>query len=362
MIGAGDFPSKSSKPPPWRNRVSSSGYRPSGWRFEFLYTNNILARVDISCIIVRGEWYSTGVVRLAQRYTRREVGRILGLEPRRLRYWERLRLVRPRARWGERFYSFGDLVALGTIKRLTDHHIPARRVRRAVTLIEQQFGTSPIPLEEIRLLEQGREVLVIPPGAERPFNPIRQQWVFPFGTNTHSTKLHAMTGRSPEELFEAALDCEAHPDMLSEAIETYRRVVDLSPEWIEAHINLGVAHYQLGQLPAALAAFRAAVALDPMNGISRYNLGCTLEEMGEFDEAIDNLRRAARAMPAHADVHFNLALAYDKRGERRLAREQWGLYLRYAPNGPWADQARARLQQYSTRRRNLAPIPFPRKA
>ena len=299
---------------------------------------------------------------MAQRYTRREVGRILGLEPRRLQYWERLRLVQPRARWGERFYSFGDLVAARTVKRLTDHRIPARRVRRAVTLVEQQFGARPLPIQELRLFEQGRDVLVIPPGAERPFNPIRQQWVFPFEPAVRPVKLHAMAGRSAEELFETALDYEAHPEMIAEAIETYRRVIEMTPEWIEPYINIGVAYYQTGQLTDALAAFRSAVALDPLNGISRYDLGCTLEEMGEIDEAIDNLRRAARAMPAHADVHFNLALAYEKRGERRLAREQWLLYLRYAPNGPWADQARSRLEEYSGRRKQAPPIPFPRKA
>jgi tetratricopeptide (TPR) repeat protein len=137
-------------------------------------------------------------------------------------------------------------------------------------------------------------------------------------------------------------------------------VVELAPDWIEAHINLGVAYYQMGQLSDARDAFVVAVGLDPLNGISRYNLGCTLEELGEYDEAIDHLRRAARAMPAHADVHFNLALAYEKRSERRAARDHWTLYLRYAPNGTWAEQARARLRQYSTRRKNVTPIPFRR--
>ncbi|MGA8223604.1 MAG: tetratricopeptide repeat protein [Candidatus Acidiferrales bacterium] len=301
---------------------------------------------------------------MAQRYTRREVGRILGLDAGRLRYWERLRLVRPKARWGERFYNFGDLVALRTIKRLTDNRIPARRVRHTVTLLEQQFGEPARPLQELRLLEQGRELLVIPPGDSRPFNPLRQQWVFPFGAPSQRAKLHSMTGRTPEELFEAALECETRQEMLPEAIQTYLRVVELAPDWIEAHINLGVAYYQMGQLSDARAAFFNAVQLDPMNGISRYNLGCTLEELGELDEAVEHLERAARAMPAHADVHFNLALAYEKRGERRRAREHWVFYLRYAPNGPWAQQARARLKQYSSgrARRRSAPIPFPRKA
>jgi tetratricopeptide (TPR) repeat protein len=290
------------------------------------------------------------------------VGRILGLDAGRLQYWERLRLVRPRARWGERFYNFGDLVALRAIQRLTQSHISARRVRRAVTSIQQQFGVTSAPLQELHLLEQGGEVLVIPPGAARPFNPIRQQWVFPFGMPAQPARPHTMPGRSPEELFESALDCERRPEMLPKAVDTYRQILDLQPDWVEAHINLGVALYQLGQTQEARVAFQTAVQLDPTNGISRYNLGCVLEEQGEFDEAINNLRLAASAMPGHADVHFNLALAYEKRGERRLAREQWMLCLRHAPDGPWSVQARARLRQYSPHRKLAAPIPFPRKA
>ena len=116
----------------------------------------------------------------------------------------------------------------------------------------------------------------------------------------------------------------------------------------------------MGKIEEARGAFFAAVQLDPLNGISRYNLGCVLEEQGEIDEAIRHLRRAEKAMPAHADVHFNLALAYEKKNERRLARDQWTLYLRYAPQGPWADQARARLKQPGSKRTAADPIPFRR--
>jgi tetratricopeptide (TPR) repeat protein len=303
-----------------------------------------------------------GILGLVQRYTRREVGRILGVNPSRLRYWERLELVRPQARWGERFYNFGDLVALRTLQRLTDNRIPARRVRRAVNLIGQQFGGSEFPLHELRFLEQGRDLVVIPPGATRPFSPLKQQWVFPFDLSPRPVKLHAMTGPTPEELFQSALECETRPELLPQAVEKYRQVLDLTPEWVDAHINLGVALYQMGRADEARAEFLTAVQLDPLNGISRYNLGCVLEEQGEIDQAIDHLRRAVRALPAHADVHFNLALAYEKRGERRLAREQWVLYLRHAPNGAWVEQARAHLRQCSVRRKRLPPIPFPRKA
>jgi tetratricopeptide (TPR) repeat protein len=298
---------------------------------------------------------------LTQRYTRKEVGRILGLEPGRLRYWERLQLVKPTSRFGERFYTFGDLVALRSILRVTQNHVPARRVSRAISLVETQFsaGADPRPVQELRLVELGREIHVVPPGSDRPFNPFLQQWAFPFDMPMEPAKLHAMIGPTPEQFFQTALDCEERTDTLPQAIENYQRVVELAPNWIEAHINLGVAYYQLGYLSDARNSFLAAVHLDPLNGISRYNLGCTLEELGEFDQAIAHLERAAKAMPAHPDVHFNLALAYEKRNNRRAAREQWQLYLRFAPSGPWAEQARARLRKYA-RRKKERPIPFRR--
>lgn len=297
-----------------------------------------------------------------QRYTQREVGRILGVQPGRLLYWERLQLVRPRARWGQRFYSFSDLVALRTVQELTERRVPARRLRRALTLLEQELGEGSVPLHKLRVIEHGGEIALVPPGATQPFDPFRRQWLLPLQSLRVSAKFCTMTGHSAHDLFEAALRCEESAELLPSAVECYRQVIDLAPTWIEAHINLGVAYYQMGQLEEARAAFLSAVQIDPGSGISRYNLGCVLEEEGDIDQAIDHLRRAAAIMPAHADVHFNLALAYEKKNERRQALEQWQLYLRFAPNGPWADQARSRVRKYATRHTLPAPIPFPRKA
>lgn len=299
---------------------------------------------------------------MAQRFTRREVGRILGVEPSRLRYWERLRLVQPRARWGERFYSFSDLVALRTLQKLIARHIPARRVRDTVASVEEQFGSPPLPLQELTLIERGRRLAVVPPGADAPFDPFARQWLLAFEAEKQAGEMRSMAARTPEELFQIALDCESNPELLPEAIENYRKVISAAPDWVEAHINLGVALYQSGHLQEARQAFEAAVRLDPENGISRYNLGCVLEEEGRIDQALEHLQRAERLMPSHPDVHFNLALAYEKRGEVIGAREQWNIYLRYAPNGPWAAQARARLRQYSRPQKPNPPIPFPKKA
>ncbi len=291
-----------------------------------------------------------------------EARRIVGVDDRRLRYWERLRLVRPRIRWGEHFYDFGDLAALRVIKRLTDSRVPARRLRRAVTAIERQLGQTPLRIENLQLVECGRSVAVIPPGTSAPpFDPLARQWILPLQRREAPQKLHQLESRTAEEWFEIAISAESNPEMLHEAVEAYQRVLDIAPDWVEAHINLGVALYHLRQLDEAQQSFLAALALDSGNAICRYNLGCVLEEVGRIDEAIDNLRRAVHAMPAHADAHFNLALAYEKKGDIVRAREHWSLYLQHDPYGTWAEKARARIEQLRPGRKLPPPIPFPAK-
>jgi len=299
---------------------------------------------------------------LPQRYTRSEVERIVGLNQRQLRYWERLRLVRPHTRWRERFYDFTDLVALKTIKRLTEKRIPARRLRRVVEALERQLGGAPMSIGTLRLLSSGRQIAVIPPGQNaRPFEPLTGQLLLAFETQPLAHKVHKILSRSAEQWFELALACDADPEMCSEAVAAYRRVLELEPEWVEAHINLGVALYHLRQLDDSRQALRAALALDPRNAMAHFNLGCVLDELGELEESIEHLRQAVKTMPAHADAHFNLALSYEKRGENQRAREHWSAYLRYEPSGAWAEYARSRVGRPSKAKQLPAPIPFRKK-
>jgi len=299
---------------------------------------------------------------LSERYTRSEAQRIVGVDDRRLRYWERLRLVRPRIRWKERFYDFGDLVALRTIKRLTEARVPARRLRRAVTAIERQLGGQRVRVENLRLVEYRHSVAFVLPGrVGAPFDPLSCQWILPLHSPRSANSVHQFESRTAEEWFELALAAEGKPETMGEAVDAYQRVLAMSPDWVEAHINLGVALYHQRRLEDAQRAFQAALALDPANAICRYNLGCVLEEAGNIDEAIENLKCAIKALPNHADAHFNLALAYEKKGDPGRAREHWSLYLKHDPRGVWAEKARTRIEQLRPGRKLPPPIPFPGK-
>ena len=283
---------------------------------------------------------------MEHRYTRTEVERMMGVTRRELDYWTRLRLVLPRARWGERFFNFSDLVAVETIKRLAARKVPARRIRRAVTLLQGELGSAETPLSRLRISTNGKQVVVHPPKAARPFEPLTGQFVLNFETSEVATKVHAMASRSAEEWFEFGMLCDSNTESLEQAAQAYLKAVEAAPDWVEARINLGTAMYQLGRMEEAHANFSRAVELEPENALAEFNLGCVLEQLGKAPEAIVHLANAVELLPSLADAHLNLALAYEKNGQPQNALRHLSLYVRYEPNGPWAEFARSRIAKY----------------
>ena len=284
---------------------------------------------------------------MEHRYTRNEVERMMGVTRRELDYWTRLRLVLPRSRWGERFFNFSDLVALETIKRLAARKVPARRIRRAVTILQTELGSAQTPLSMLRISTNGRQVVVYPPvETARPFEPLTGQFVLNFETSELAKKVHALASRSAEEWFEVGMTCDTNIDSIDQAAEAYRKAVDAAPDWVEARINLGTALYQLGRMEEAREHFSTAVEFEPENALAEFNLGCVLEQLGNTAEAIMHLCRAIDLAPALADAHLNLALAYEKIGQGKNVLRHLNLYVQYEPNGPWAEFARARIARY----------------
>jgi tetratricopeptide (TPR) repeat protein len=284
---------------------------------------------------------------LEHSYTRNEVERMMGVTRRELDYWTRLRLVLPRARWGERFFNFSDLVALETIKRLAARKVPARRIRRAVTILQTELGSKQTPLSMLRVSTNGKQVVVYPPKTTaRPFEPLTGQFVLDFETSEVERKVHAMASRSAEEWFEFGMQCDSNTDSLEQAAQAYEKAVEAAPEWVEARINLGTTMYQLGKMEEAHKHFSMAVRFEPQNALAEFNLGCVLEQLGNTAEAIAHLSRAVELSPSLADGHLNLALAYEKHGQIQSAVRHLSLYVRYEPDGPWAEFARARIAKH----------------
>ena len=280
----------------------------------------------------------------AERFTRREVQRLLDVTEKQLDYWERLRLVSPRkssGEKGEKSYDFRDLLSLRTAKQLIEQGVPANRLRRSLAALQQKLSEVQTPLTELRILSNGRDIVVETEGAR--LEPISGQFVLNFDTRELREKVRVMPERSMEDWFDLALQYETDPETWTEAAAAYERVLAADPHRTDALINLGTLYYEQANLEKAAECFRRAVEFEPGNALAHFNLGSLLDEAGHIREARDHLENALRLDPSHADTHYNLAFVYEKLGAFREARRHWQRYVELDPSSPWCNYARERL-------------------
>ena len=279
-----------------------------------------------------------------ERFTRREVQRLLDVTEKQLDYWERLRFVSPRKAAGEKAeksYDFRDLLSLRTAKQLIEQGVPANRLRRSLAALQQKLAEVQTPLTELRILSNGRDVIVETHGAR--LEPLSGQFVLNFDARELGEKLRVMPERSADDWFVLALQYEADPETFAEAADAYERVLAADPRRTDALINLGTLYYEQTNLDKAADCFRRAVELEPGNALAHFNLGSLLDEAGQLGRARDHLQIAVRLDPQHADAHYNLAIIFEKLGAFREAGRHWQRYIELDPTSPWCQYARERL-------------------
>jgi tetratricopeptide (TPR) repeat protein len=276
-----------------------------------------------------------------EQFSEQEVVRIVGVAEGQLAYWQRLGLVRPRTTGGRKFYGFGDLISLRTIKQLTDQHVPARRLRRAVEALTRQLDGIEAPLAELRILSDGRSIIVQHNGHR--LEPLSGQLLLSFETRELAEKVRPLPAPPAEEWVAKALELEADPNRRADAREAYRRALELRPAWVEARLNLGTLLFEDRSYEEAEVEFRLAVEIDPEYPLARFNLAAVLDEQNNSEEARDHLLEALRLSPDYADACYNLAAVCEKLGRPDEARRYWARYLEFDARSEWAAQARRRL-------------------
>jgi tetratricopeptide (TPR) repeat protein len=275
------------------------------------------------------------------RFSPENVQRILGLTARQLDYWDRLRLVSPQKEQENRFYDFRDLIGLRTVKQLVEEGIPANRLRRALAALREKLVQVQAPLTELRILSDGKDVLVERHGTR--LEPLSGQFVLNFETRDLDEKVRVIAERNADEWLALALEYEADKKTRTEAIDAYDRALRVDPAKVDALLNCGTLHYEDGNFEKASEHFGRAISFEPDSALAHFNLGSVLEEMGDLDAARKHLRQAVRLDPNYPDAQYNLAYVCEKLGAFDEAREHWQAYLKLDSVSPWSNYARQRL-------------------
>src|SRR4051794_1883023 len=106
---------------------------------------------------------------------------------------------------------------------------------------------------------------------------------------------------------------------LDEAAALYHEIIAGKPDFVDAHVHLGVLRSIQGRFEEAAATFQEALRIAPNNVTAQGNLGIVLCHLQRFDEAIWVLRNAVSQAPKIPDFHASLGAALLGAGQLEAA-------------------------------------------
>ncbi len=313
-------------------------------------------------------WHRLGLVELEHSirryYTPVMLAHLLGVSVRVVRRWQRLGLITP-VRTLHRLPYF-DFSEVATARRLAQWVAagasPQAIERRLVELVEY-LPDLRRPLDQLNILVEGKHVLLrqgeglVEPGGQLriDFDALEPGSAEALENASESPSILSITRRDATE-FPLNDDAAEHDDLLEaahraedcgdiqSAIDYYHAILARDGARADISFQLGELLYRSGELVAALERYFMSVELDPEYVEARASLGNVLAESGRLDLAVAAFRGALTLHEDYPDVHFSLAQTLDQLDRRTEANYHWRRFLDGAPNSPWANEARQRLE------------------
>ncbi len=109
----------------------------------------------------------------------------------------------------------------------------------------------------------------------------------------------------------------------AEAAEAFRQMVAADPEEPIAHMDLGTALLQLGDVNGALAKYQESLRLSPGNPRLHYNLGLVYTLQKAYSKALKHYQNAVELDPGFENAHFNVANLLMRLGEMAQAGQHY---------------------------------------
>ncbi|HSB52654.1 MAG TPA: tetratricopeptide repeat-containing serine protease family protein [Dissulfurispiraceae bacterium] len=117
-----------------------------------------------------------------------------------------------------------------------------------------------------------------------------------------------------------------------EALEAFRRAIQLRPEYADAHYALGVTLSRIGNYAEALDAYANAVRLMPRHLNSLLYLGKTYTVLGKHGDAIDTYLKLLELAPDYVEAYVLLGYSYQEKGMNHSAIKAYEDAIRINPD------------------------------
>jgi tetratricopeptide (TPR) repeat protein len=188
------------------------------------------------------------------------------------------------------------------------------------------------------VLPQGHPPMTLPDEAKQQINElVAQADVMPQNI--------AIWKRLAEVQFRAS---QLDASYRSAALSSYRHILELAPDDLEALRGTGNVYYDLEEHAKAIAYYQQYLALKPDDPSVRTDMATMHLYSGDTDGAIAEYQAVLAVQPRFFQAHFNLGIAYQEKGEKEKARAALGQARTLATD----ETVRARIDQIIARFNN----------
>ena len=181
-------------------------------------------------------------------YSSKEASKILTIPETKLRYWDRIGLVRPSVRKARRrFYSFQDLICLRTARTLVESGYAPHRIKACLRNLQSLFPGGDHRLHALRIFGDGRKLIVDVGG--KLVDTTTGQQVLQFNVDRVASELRRQIrdiAGGPEDSqfwFDRGASLDGDPESYQEAIQAYETSIRLDDSLPHSYVNLGNVYY-----------------------------------------------------------------------------------------------------------------------
>lgn len=326
------------------------------------------SRIEVGEVELIGEtqfWEKLGLVEndshIRKLYTPAMLAELLKVSLATIRTWQRRGLITPIKEVHKLpYFDFQEVATARRIAQLIAAGMSPKQIEKKLSQISRLLPDINRPLAQLSIIVEGREILLrkgnglIEPSGQMRFDfdsaetPPTEAAIVTLDFMAEREKrfeepVEWKQSQSGVNLMELAAALEDE-DRLNEAIEAYRSHLLANGPNAETEFLLAELLYRVGDLPAARERYFVAIELDEHYVEARANLGCLLAELGDLELAISAFKGTLKYHHDYPDAHFHLARTLEKLERRSEARTHWQEFLKLSPESPWADEARAHLE------------------
>jgi len=117
-----------------------------------------------------------------------------------------------------------------------------------------------------------------------------------------------------------------------EALESYKKALEIKPDYAEAYFNMGVVLKENGDSEAAIDSYKKALTIKPDYAEAYNNMGNIFKDNNNPEAAIDSYKKALTIKPNYAEAYNNMGNALKDSNDPEAAIDSYKKALTIKPN------------------------------